>query len=204
MSTQRIEQSVLNSRLVNNMYQFIVTNPIVSFLYKNSNLKANAKCCTKKANCNPEPKCYTPELSKSQLIAYFIYFDIIYVLIRLSIASKDDNLLYLFLWIQVQLFFIYVLYYYTCHSLEWMMYWINMMSVCLSELLNIKPNIDPLFSWLGLPETYIRIHKLYCFFFFILSFFVIGFIIFIYIIIIILLGPFLLGYYNMDTTSTGL
>ena len=173
------------------------------------------KCCTKKEECDSSPKCVKQGIDIKQLIAYVVSFNLLIVIFRLVLLKKEETATigsgaWTVLWwytkfvffLELQLFALYCWYLMTVQTYN------NLVS-CLKNLYRFLVDFlgvvipNPFMDWLGLSKTYWYLYKIYCIFgilYYTLGVFVIlgG-----YLFVVLLFGPYLLGYYKINSSKAG-
>jgi hypothetical protein len=170
------------------------------------------KCCTKRPNCDKQPKC-SRKANSSVLFTYFILFNILLIILRLLLLKREEiaairpgwfnHMWWYFMFIlflELQLFGIYCLYYITIQTIKSIKVCLLKLKYYLTEILGIRIT-NPFMKWLTLINTDWWLYKIWCiisFFFYIFCLFVI---VFGYLGVVLLFGPYLLGYYKIDAPS---
>ena len=160
------------------------------------------KCCTKRETCTTQPKCVTPALTEKEILIYFFYFNIFYTALRMALTTKDDPYYgaYVFIWVQLQLFYLLNVFYFTRFLYGKTVYFVDNIKYFVRELSTPrKPEV--FMEWIGFIQVDYYLHRFYCTFFLLLNLGVLTGLTLIYLVIVCFFGLFLLGYYSIDTNK---
>lgn len=166
------------------------------------------KCCTKKQDCDNTPKCVKKRDIK-ELIGYLIVFNLMIVIFRILVITKEETaqigegwLAHIvwytkfILFLQLQMFAIYVLYEMTVKTFQNLVKCLKNMFMALQEFLGVvKPNA--FMEWLHMSKAYWWIRKIICLLLILWNIFCIFVILGGYLFVVFLFGPYLLGYYSI-------
>jgi len=167
------------------------------------------KCCTKRPNCDNQPKC-TKESNVFMLTLMFTTFNIFFIIFRILLIKREELLdipagklnhiwwyTKFIIFLELQLLALYCWYYITIQSIRGIKKLLLKLKYFILKLLSVrKPNA--FMKWMKLIILDWFLFKLYCIFFILVYACAILFLVLGYLGVVFLFGPYMLGYYKMD------